>query len=281
MKYYTLIKQSIAFISFIIAEIIMMITTMVGFFHNHPLNDYILLNIVLILNVIIFYNYFVVCHYFKQKANQQSKIDIIKHQLKLQEEYELIRAENNKIYHEIKNQIFEHLDEQSSAETYSLNENEIMQLIDQKALSFETSQCNNDIVDAILYNKLLLCRHQQIEVESAVYLPKQIKMEDIDLISLYSNLFDNAIEACQHVQHQPKKIIIQSRIIHHYLVINIKNSYVPDLIRPHFFTTKKDQSHHGFGMKIIDMIVKKYHGTLIINKDQPMIEFQITLKLPQ
>ena len=281
MKYYTLIKQSIAFISFIIAEIIMMITTMVGFFHNHPLNDYILLNIVLILNVIIFYNYFVVCHYFKQKANQQSKIDIIKHQLKLQEEYELIRAENNKIYHEIKNQIFEHLDEQSSAETYSLNENEIMQLIDQKALSFETSQCNNDIVDAILYNKLLLCRHQQIEVESAVYLPKQIKMEDIDLISLYSNLFDNAIEACQHVQYQPKKIIIQSRIIHHYLVINIKNSYVPDLIRPHFFTTKKDQSHHGFGMKIIDMIVKKYHGTLIINKDQPMIEFQITLKLPQ
>lgn len=281
MKYYTLIKQSIAFISFIIAEIIMMIMTMIGFFHNHPLNDYILLNIILILNVVIFYLYFTVCHYFKQKANQQAKIDIIKHQLKLQEEYELIRAENNKIFHEIKNQIFEHLDERSSAETYLLNENEIMQLIDQEALSFETSQCNNDIVDAILYNKLLLCRHQQIEVESAVYLPEQINMEDIDLISLYSNLFDNAIEACQHVQHQQKKIIIHSRIIQNYLVINIKNSYVPDLIRPHFFTTKKDQSHHGFGMKIIKMIVKKYHGTLVINKDQPLIEFQITLKLPQ
>lgn len=279
MKYYSLIKRGITFIGFIVAEIILMMTTIIGFFYNHHFNNYLLLNIVLILNIILFYLYFTVCHYFKQKAIQQAKIDIIKHQLKLQKEYELIRKENNKMYSEIKSRILQQLDEQSPKDALALSEEEITQLIDQNALSFNTYQCQNNIVDAILYNKLLLCKHHKIKVNTAVYLPKQINMEDIDLISLYSNLFDNAIEACQYVHDQQKLIIIQSRIIHDYLVIDIKNSYVPDLIKPSFFTTKKDQIHHGFGIKIINMIVKKYHGTLMIKKDKPLIEFQITLQL--
>lgn len=124
-----------------------------------------------------------------------------------------------------------------------------------------------------------MCKHAGINVNSAIYLPEHININDIDLISLYTNLFDNAIEACQHVNEQEKVIIIQSRVIHDHLVIDIKNSYNSVFIKPHFFTTKKDTIHHGFGMQIINMIIKKYHGTLIIDKDKSLIEFQITLKL--
>lgn len=279
MKYYNLFKQNVTFICFIIAEIILIITTLIGFFSNLPIDDYFLFNIIIILNVFIFYLYFTVCQYFKEKAIHQVKTDIIKQQLKLQKEYEVVRQENNKIYSQIKNRIIEHLDEHHHELSLTLNETDVKELINQNPLPLDTYHCTNKIVDAILYNKILMCKHAGIKVNSAIYLPEQINMNDIDLISLYTNLFDNAIEACQHVKEQEKVIIVQSRVIHNHLVITIKNSYNPVFIKPHFFTTKKDNIHHGFGMKIITMIVKKYHGTLIIDKDKSLIEFQITLKL--
>ena len=281
MKYYHLFKQNLTFISFIIAEIILIITTLIGFFSNLPINDYFLFNIIIILNVFIFYLYFTVCQYFKEKAIHQVKTDIIRQQLKLQKEYEIVRQENNKIYSQIKNQIIEHLDEHHQELSATMNEADIKELIHKSPLPLDTYHCTNKIVDAILYNKMLLCKYNGIKESTAIYLPEHININDVDLISLYTNLFDNAIEACQHVNEQEKVIIIQSRVIHNHLVINIKNSYNSAFIKSHFFTTKKDVIHHGFGMKIINMIIKKYDGTLRIKKNLSLIEFQISLNLYQ
>ena len=76
---------------------------------------------------------------------------------------------------------------------------------------------------------------------------------------------------------EDRKISINSRIINNYLVLKITNNY-NSIINANFSTIKKDKENHGFGIKIIKEIVKKYDGTLKINKTDKTIEFSITLK---
>lgn len=83
-----------------------------------------------------------------------------------------------------------------------------------------------------------------------------------DLISLFCNLIDNAMEVA--IQCESPYVDIQLFVNGAYQVIKIRNPYQHKLLRSHshFFTSKPDNEKHGFGMKRMKNIVEKYHGTL-------------------
>ena len=45
-----------------------------------------------------------------------------------------------------------------------------------------------------------------------------------------------------------------------------------------FITTKKDNQNHGFGLKSIDKIVKKYNGDIKISTNNNIFEINIILQ---
>lgn len=123
---------------------------------------------------------------------------------------------------------------------------------------------NNPVADAIVnyfYEKLPA--NTTFQMYGRV--PKNIFLDDSDLCILLSNLLKNAIEAVDKVDDTSEKHIYLSYDGNEqYLIIRIENSSKPyqkeQLLQLN--TLKSDKVNHGFGLKNVRAIVKKYDGKL-------------------
>lgn len=93
-------------------------------------------------------------------------------------------------------------------------------------------------------------------------------IEEIHLLTIFYNLFDNALEAAVQCKSGEKYINIcgytQEAAVH----LSIENSVTPDRkLNKGLFTTKKDKANHGLGLNIVRDITKKYHGELMIRQE--------------
>ena len=104
----------------------------------------------------------------------------------------------------------------------------------------------------------------------------------IDISSIFSNLVDNAIEACNKIDDDTieKYIIIKGILIKGYYVVRCENSKSNTLIirNNKIITSKKDKFLHGIGIDSIKSSIKKYNGELKI-KDSDN-KFVATIHIP-
>jgi len=87
-------------------------------------------------------------------------------------------------------------------------------------------------------------------------------VEDIDLAVLIGNLIDNAIEAVEPIDNREKLIEFSLSEFDGYQNIIIKNNIESPILSSNaeLTSTKADAMHHGFGLRSIKNIVKKYDG---------------------
>ena len=122
--------------------------------------------------------------------------------------------------------------------------------------------CSSPIINAILHEKYQEALGAQIDfhifVEPCFPEPQ---ISDHDLISLLCNLIDNAEEAAVQCEHP--YVNIQLFVNGAYQVIKVRNPYRNDLIysQKHFFTSKPNPEKHGFGIRRVEAITKKYNGS--------------------
>ena len=123
--------------------------------------------------------------------------------------------------------------------------------------------CNNKIISSILNMKYSKARANNIGFDVKIAVRDNLSFDSIDISSLLSNLLDNAIEACLFYQIKDPIITIRIREYQSYLYIEVINPTGKDLTLDRIKkikTTKKDKDLHGFGIKIVKQIVKKYNG---------------------
>ena len=98
----------------------------------------------------------------------------------------------------------------------------------------------------------------------------------IDICVLLGNLLDNAIEACLKINSN-RSIKLRFKQVENYFSIVVKNTFLnednDDLV-----TTKENKMNHGFGIKSVKSIVKKYGGDFQIIKDDDYFIVSILLK---
>lgn len=137
---------------------------------------------------------------------------------------------------------------------------------------------NSIAIDSIFEAKIADMNIHKIEYKENIQGLFLGNIKDEDLALLISLAFDNAIEAC--------KDIIEKRFIHfnaktqnHHLIIHIKNSIKPGL-KPTFTHTSKTSNieNHGFGVKHIQEIVKKYDGQSDYFYTENEVNLRIILK---
>jgi len=137
----------------------------------------------------------------------------------------------------------------------------------------------NYIVDAILSAKAALASAHEIAFKHDIFLPDDIVLEDTDLCSILSNLFDNAIEACCKVD-QYKYINLEMLIFKNQLNIKISNSadgkYIIDNGK---LKTTKLGDMHGIGMGHIKSIVENYGGIFEITPGKNSFTAQVSIPL--
>ena len=200
---------------------------------------------------------------------------------KEQEQYELSReniALINQKCHDLKHQI---------RAIRSMNREEIDAYLNEMEESIEIYESivktGNEVLDTILTEKSLYCKERGITVSCVADGSQMGFINTIDLYAILGNALDNAIEAVEKFKHQEKRQIdVMIYRQQQFLVINIVNPtkempvFEEDLPK----TTKKDSFHHGFGLKSIQYMVKKYDGNLNVSVEDGCFSLKILIPIP-
>lgn len=82
------------------------------------------------------------------------------------------------------------------------------------------------------------------------------------MCSLFANLLDNAMEACEKLEKEERNISVEIRRHHAMLMLIVENSCRQDapVKKGIFRTTKKNRVLHGYGLRSVRQTVKNYGG---------------------
>ncbi len=135
----------------------------------------------------------------------------------------------------------------------------------------------NEALDIILTEKSLYCNNRNIKLYCIADGSLLKFMSDPDLYSLFGNLLDNAIEAVEHLSEEKRFINLLVRSVNGFTQVNTSNCLSRELDFSDGLpsTTKSDKDSHGYGMKSIRLICRKYDGEFEIKTTGGMFEVNI------
>lgn len=167
---------------------------------------------------------------------------------------ELINLKCHDLKHQIRN-----ITKNKNIEEHEVNE--ITSIINFYDSNVKTG---NDVLDVILTEKSLECNTKSISLTCLIDGSKLNFMMETDIYSLFGNAFDNAIEASMSLESNRRVISLTSSLKNNLFFVVLKNytNNKPVFIDNLPQTTKADKNYHGFGVKSIQHIVKKYNGHL-------------------
>lgn len=144
-----------------------------------------------------------------------------------------------------------------------------------------TPNTGNSILDTLLSEKMYLCQKNKIDFSMIVEGEALCFMKTSDIVSLFGNSLSNAIECECNVLDEPKRCIFLKVFKRGQMVsIHVENycEVEPKISNGLIKTTKDDHNQHGFGLKSMNYIVKKYDGTMNISYDDNL--FKLDMLIP-
>lgn len=136
----------------------------------------------------------------------------------------------------------------------------------------------NVIVDSILNHKLSLLK-DEMNPELEIIIPQELNIETVHLVSILTNLLDNALEALAKCPENEK--LLRIRIVYDKgrLLIGIQNSYVQDVIYENgkIISSKENPEEHGMGLKNVNDAIEHYNGLMKIDHSQKIFSVQALL----
>ena len=142
------------------------------------------------------------------------------------------------------------------------------------------SRTDNIVVDALINAKFSLAQQFAIDFNIDIHIPIELPFSNADLSILLGNILDNAIEASSRLPESRRKIKIYICYDKNVLIITIINNYLGHLIRDSngkLVSTKKDYQNHGIGLKSVEKIADKYHGSVVIETENDLFTIKIIL----
>ncbi len=140
----------------------------------------------------------------------------------------------------------------------------------------------NHAMNLIFSMEKAKARKQSVELQIKAAVPHSMPFSDLDLVKLYTNLIDNAVEACAAEKAGVPEVAVNINVVGEYLFTQIKNPTVksPGFLSGGVNTTKKDARDHGKGMGIVKGIIRKYDGSIryTIQEGHFIVEFMLCLK---
>lgn len=141
------------------------------------------------------------------------------------------------------------------------------------------------VINAILSIELSRAKEEGIQVETKVSVPGQIPIADNDLCSLLMNMLTNAREACGRMKTDSRRWMrVTLHIRGNYLYVGVENSKTgPIVMDPDTNicrTTKADEETHGYGMRAMENVVRRYHSKLRIEYTEDTFSVSSALLLP-
>lgn len=136
---------------------------------------------------------------------------------------------------------------------------------------------NQNAMLAIVLNILSEhCEKNKIELNLEIEDFSLDFMSDIDITTIFSNVFDNAVEACSKVSQENRKIRITLKKKLGLMLLRMVNT-CESVDRLQNKTVDINKIHVGIGLSNVKKTVEKYGGALDIHKADDKYEIAITI----
>lgn len=132
-------------------------------------------------------------------------------------------------------------------------------------------------ISGLLTAKTVLMEEKQISFVYDIRLPQNLLIAPLDMSIVLGNALDNAIEACEKVEKNNRFVSLEMFSDYGYIVIKIQNRFCPNQTKMNLQTTKSDSENHGYGMKNIEFVVRKYEGILKVKKTDDVFSLNVAL----
>lgn len=217
--------------------------------------------VLIVMDIIIFVLYNEQDKYYKAKIEMENINGLMKLQKSFYQE-EKYSFEQEKIErHDTKNYLLLLQDYVKKGDIESI----------EKSLDEKLKQNNqwlhvdsgDEILNIILQNKIKQAIRKNIKVIQEYGITEKINMKPEDLISLVGNGLDNAIEASEKCSNPT--ITIKIKNAKNRFEINIDNNFINEITvneSDNSILSSKAEKGHGYGIKSMESIVKKYDGII-------------------
>jgi len=116
----------------------------------------------------------------------------------------------------------------------------------------------NSGLDAIISSKKNMAESKKIMFKMNLQIPEALPLKSMDMCSIFGNLLENAIEACDKLDDDAKKeIFFRLEYRGGKLYCQIDNT-APTDVKSDYSTTKNNEEEHGFGLYNVIKTLKKY-----------------------
>lgn len=128
-------------------------------------------------------------------------------------------------------------------------------------------------IDAILSLKISQIEEMGISLSTKIVLPPNLRITFEDSIIIFGNILDNAIEACEKIPPKQRWIRLEITYVCRSIFIRISNPF-PDIKKP---CAEDIYGEHGFGLKNVQTVIKKYNGTMDIENSNSAFNIKLVL----
>lgn len=132
----------------------------------------------------------------------------------------------------------------------------------------------NDTVDTLIKMKYPLLKEYKIDLKFTGNVDFLNDMAPIDICTIFANLLDNAIEACQKVQ-EDRYIQLEVKHGKYFHMICLKNPVSSEKKTALFKTEKKEKMLHGHGIGNIRRTLSGYGGNLSYKREGNTVITQV------
>ena len=149
--------------------------------------------------------------------------------------------------------------------------------------AYDSSFCTGNVaLDVVLTRENFNCKEKNVKLTCVANGACLQFISEVDVYSLFGNILDNAIEATEKLEDPEKRVISLTVTQEGYFVnIHAENYYSDKLTFTNGLpeTTKLDTVYHGYGLKSIQMLVKKYDGSLKISTNEDRFVLDILFSI--
>lgn len=238
-----------------------------------------------LLLLIISYVIFEIFNWMEYDSEIKEQNRIFEQQLKICDqqtaEKENLYMEIKQIRHDIKNHLTAILgliqkNGKQEAENYIYN------LLNDGIIepSEKAAHSGNIVIDSLVNYKCALAHKEGIDFQADIFIPSLLPFQAAQLAIIFGNLLENALEACRKITEGKRYIHIQASYVKEVLFIMICNPYIGKRIKNKngkYLTSKKDTSHHGYGLLSVEQSVSCYDGQISITEKDNIFKVSIVM----
>lgn len=141
----------------------------------------------------------------------------------------------------------------------------------------EREWTGNKMIDLVLNQKKVQAEQKDVRFHIDAAPIPEISLYDSEISTLFGNLLDNAIEACEKIEGEDRWIEVKLKKQKRLLFIEISNSINETPIRKKnkWVSSKSNREAHGYGLKSVERIVNKNDAA--IQYEVKERSFQVTI----